>query len=390
MDPRLSFSTHPTRSNPAAAIWSPPTAHALRRRRVKRCAAIIASLAIAAAADWSQAQNLTGQLNVHDPSTVVELDGRYYLFYTGQRTPSKFSDDLMNWTNGPRVFSSPPAWTSTSVPGNTGNFWAPDVAYFNDLYHLYYSVSTFGSQESAIGLATNPTLDPSDPNFLWTDRGPVIESNVGDQYNAIDPNIIQTSSGEIWMTFGSFWNGIYTRRIDPNTGLGMTPSRGVSVGPHRLASAGSIEAAYIHERDGEFYLFVNWGACCQGSNSTYNIRVGRSNNVLGPYLDQNGVNLVSSGGTLFLGSEDNFIGPGHISILSAQGGEWFGYHYYDGNLNGASRYNLRAIRWTEDGWPVAGPPFPIPEPSSLAATLTAIGLMVAIRGRERRTFAGVA
>jgi arabinan endo-1,5-alpha-L-arabinosidase len=307
------------------------------------------------------AQNLTGSLGAHDPSRVIELNGRYYYFYTGSRVRSKTSTNLIDWTEGPRVFSAPPAWTSAAVPANTGNFWAPDVAYFNNRYHLYYSVSSFGSQDSAIGLATNPTLDPSDPNYLWTDRGPVIESNPGSPYNAIDPSIIQTSNGSVWMTFGSFWNGINIVPIDPLTGL-QSPASSVT----RLAVSSSIEASYIHERDGYFYLFVNWGACCRGVNSSYNIRVGRSTSVTGPFFDRLGLNLLGFGGTLFLGSEGDFIGPGHFSVLEDDGHEWFSYHYYDGSANGASRFNLRSLRWTADGWPAAGPPFPIPEPSGLA------------------------
>jgi arabinan endo-1,5-alpha-L-arabinosidase len=352
-------------------------------------AVAVALLAEWCAAHFSQAQNLTGQLNLHDPSAVLEQDGRYYLFYTGTRVRSKFSDDLIHWNEGPRVFESPPAWTSASVPGNTGNFWAPDVAHFNNLYHLYYSVSTFGSQESVIGLATNPTLDPNAPNYQWSDRGPVIESNVGDVFNAIDPSIIETSSGEIWMSYGSFWNGIYMRRIDANTGLLATPPRGQSFGPFHLAFNGAIEAPYVYERDGFFYLFVNWGTCCRGEDSTYNIRVGRSTSVSGPYVDQNGVNMVNNGGSLFLATEEEFIGPGHISIFTERGSDWFGYHYYDGASNGASRYNLRAIHWTNDGWPVAGPPFPVPEPHCLSLAVVAgswlgvAGQWITIRNKDR-------
>lgn len=169
-------------------------------------------------------QNLTGSLGTHDPSRVIKHNGTYYYFYTSNRLRSKTSIDLTNWEQGPRVFSSSPEWTSTDVPANTGSFWAPDVAYFNDLYHLYYSVSSFGSQDSAIGLATNPTLDPSDPDYLWTDQGPVVESNPGGSYNTIDPSIIQTSDDKVWMTFGSFWNGIYLLQLDPTTG--KLPSRG--------------------------------------------------------------------------------------------------------------------------------------------------------------------
>ena len=157
----------------------------------------------------------------------------------------------------------------------------------------------------------------------------------------------------------------------------MPSIRGMNVGPIQLANKNAIEAPYMVERDGLFYLFVNWGNCCQGKSSTYNVRVGRSASVNGPFLDENGVNLVDGGGTLFLETEDNFIGPGHFSIFSDQGNEWFGYHYYDGNTtNGTSKLNLRALRWTTDGWPVAGAAFPVPEPSSFAVAFVASCILV--------------
>ena len=105
------------------------------------------------------------------------------------------------------------------MPGFTGNFWAPDVIYFNGQYHLYYAVSTFGSQVSAIGLATNPTLDPNDPSYQWTDQGPVIQSTTGNSYNCIDPSVLFDASSNLWMSFGSFWNGIYLVQLDAATGL---------------------------------------------------------------------------------------------------------------------------------------------------------------------------
>jgi arabinan endo-1,5-alpha-L-arabinosidase len=319
------------------------------------------------------AQNLSGQTGVHDPSSIVEDDGTYYLFYTGTRVRSKTSTDLLHWTEGPRAFNSIPSWTATAVPSNTdGNFWAPDIAYFNNLYHLYYSVSTFGSQVSAIGMATSPTLDRSDPAFAWTDHGPVIQSTSGSLYNTIDPNILRTPDGNIWMNFGSFWNGIYQMQIDPTTGMQKTRT------PLRhLAYNGSIEASYEYHRGDDYYLFVNWGACCQGVNSTYNIRVGRSASPNGPFLDQFGRDMNNGGGTLFLGTEGRFIGPGQISILTVDDVDYFSYHYYDGNDNGTSKLNLRNMAWTADGWPVAGPPFPVPEPASgMLAASTTVALLL--------------
>ena len=176
-----------------------------------------------------------------------------------------------------------------AVPGFTGNFWAPDISYFNGLYHLYYAVSTFGSQVSAIGLATNPTLDPSDPSYQWTDQGPVIESSNGSPYNCIDPSVTFDTSSNLWMSFGSFWNGIYMVQLDPSTGLINTSSPGRIHEAFNTASGDPIEASYLYHHGNYYYLFVNWGTCCAGVNSTYNIRMGRSTNITGPYLDNNGV-----------------------------------------------------------------------------------------------------
>ena len=115
----------------------------------------------------------------------------------------------------------------------------------------------------------------------------------------------------------------------------------------------AIEAPYLHEQDGYYYLFVNWGACCQGVNSTYEIRVGRSTSPTGPFQTRGrGPTMVNGGGELFLGTEGNFIGPGHMSIFSEAGVDYFGYHYYDGNSGGTSKYNIEELAWTMDGWPI--------------------------------------
>jgi arabinan endo-1,5-alpha-L-arabinosidase len=295
---------------------------------------------------------LRGNLGIHDPSAVIPCNGRYYVFFTGQGIGSKSSSDLKYWSAGPSVFSSPPAWTTGAVPGFTGNFWAPDVIYFNGVYHLYYAVSTFGSQVSAIGLATNPTLDPSNPSYQWTDQGPVIESTNGNPYNCIDPSVTFDASSNLWMSFGSFWNGIYMVQLDASTGLVNAANPGRIHEAFNNASGDPIEASYLYHHGNDYYLFVNWGTCCAGVNSTYNIRMGRSTNITGPYLDRNGVNMVSGGGTLFLKTTGKFIGPGQMGILEGNGVEYFGYHYYDGNNNGAPTYDVEPLSWSADGWPV--------------------------------------
>src|SRR6516225_5211101 len=144
---------------------------------------------------------MRGNLSIHDPSTIIKCKGRYYIFGTGQGIISKSSADKIFWTGGPAVFASAPAWTTNAVPGFTGVFWAPDIIYLNGQYRLYHAVSTWGSQVSAIGLVTNPTLDPTDPTYHWTDQGPVIQSTTGSPYNTIDPSFIWDASTNLWMAF---------------------------------------------------------------------------------------------------------------------------------------------------------------------------------------------
>jgi arabinan endo-1,5-alpha-L-arabinosidase len=296
--------------------------------------------------------NLRGSLGIHDPSAVIKCGNLYYVFGTGQGIISKSSADKMYWVTGPSVFASPPSWTTNAVPGFTGDFWAPDISYFNGQYYLYYAVSTFGSQVSAIGLATNPTLDPSNPSYQWTDQGPVIESTTGSAFNCIDPSVTFDASSNLWMSFGSFWNGIYLVQLNAATGLRNTTNTTVySLATDNAASGDPIEASYLYYYGNYYYLFVNWGTCCDGVDSTYNIRVGRSTSITGPYIDQNGVNMLSSGGTLFLETTGKYIAPGQIGILNVDGNFYFGYHYLDANNNGTPTFDLEPLSWTSDGWP---------------------------------------
>lgn len=307
--------------------------------------------------------DLTGSVRLHDPSRIHEIDGRYYTFSTGCdsggcRDPiiSKWSDNLTHWNNGPGVFDDIPDWAQLEVPNNPGFMWAPDVIHHDGEYRMYYSVSSFGSQNSVIGLATNTTLDFNDPNYAWVDQGLVIESEVGSPYNAIDAGVLYDDSTErMWMSFGSHWGGIYVTELNPDSGkpLSTTIPRGVTqVARNPTSSANAIEAAFLTENEGQYYLFVNWDSCCQGSNSTYKIRVGRSDNPNGPFVDRNGVPMTGGGGELFLATEGDFIGPGHFSDFSEGPIDYFSYHYYDGDDNGRSKLGIREFSWTYDGWPI--------------------------------------
>ena len=289
------------------------------------------------------------ELRLHDPSTFVrDTDGTWWLFATGNQIISARSRDLVTWTYHDPVLAAPPTWAIEVAPGNTKHhYWAPDIIKVGDLYHLYYSVSEFGKNTSAIALATSPVLDPAAPGYGWTDRGIVIRSGPGKDYNAIDPALL-LDKGRLWMSFGSFWGGIFLVELDRSTGLLRDPD----AAPHRIAWSREIEAPTLYRRGKYIYLFVNEGICCRGKDSTYRVRVGRSRSITGPFVDDQGRDLLEAGGREVLATEGNFIGPGHIGLFKDDSGkEWASVHFYDGTRDGAPHLALRRLGWTSDGWP---------------------------------------
>jgi len=288
---------------------------------------------------------------VHDPSMIIkEEGGDYWFFCTGNGVSAWRSRDLATWERERPVFETMPAWHREVVPEQKGHLWAPDVIKGTDgRYWFYYSVSSFGVNMSAIGLATAVTLDPASPEYGWRDEGIVVRSEKADKFNAIDPAIFRDEDGRLWMSFGSFWSGLKLIELDAKTGKRLTDGPMFSI-----AWKEEIEAPAIHKRDGWYYLFVNWGICCRGADSTYEIRVGRSREITGPYVDREGVELMKGGGTKFLATEGAMIGPGHVGIFAEGGREWLGIHFYDGADKGRPTFALRELGWGEDGWPVAG------------------------------------
>jgi arabinan endo-1,5-alpha-L-arabinosidase len=317
------------------------------------CAAL-GVLVVALGACAQEEERLRGDLGIHDPSTIVKAGSRYWVFGTGRGILTRSSADLREWRAGPPVFSQPPAWTTNAVPASRGRFWAPDVLHHDGRYWLYYSVSTWGSRNSAIGLATRPTLDPDTPGSPWEDRGLVIRSSERDDYNAIDPSVMRDAQGRLWLAFGSFWSGIKLVELNPKTGLRRDPDAPV----HPLAWKEAIEAPCLYQHGDYYYLLVNWGLCCRGTNSTYNIRVGRSTKVTGPYLDREGMDLRHGGGSLLRQTRGSHIGPGHAGVLEKEGAYWLSYHFYDGRNQGTPTLDVRPLRWSADGWPELDLPVP--------------------------------
>src|SRR6185369_15203055 len=162
-------------------------------------------------------QQLEGDIRqVHDPSIIKDGD-TFYLFSTRAGIAIRCSKDLVHWRLCGDVFAHLPEWAVKEVPGLRG-LWAPDISYFNGKYHLYYSVSTFGSNHSRIGLVTNQTLDPASDKYRWVDQGNVIGSERADDWNAIDPDVVLDEHNQPWLAFGSFWGGIKLRKLDAATG----------------------------------------------------------------------------------------------------------------------------------------------------------------------------
>ena len=320
-------------------------------------------VAVARAEDAADAAHPT----CPDPAIIGAKDSAgYYVFGTGRGIPIWFSKDLREWHRVGRVFEAGmPSWAARAIP-RARAIWAPDISFFRGKYHLYYAVSTFGSQRSVIGLAVSETLDPLRPDqpsvgaHRWEDRGLVIESAPGKcDFNAIDPALFVDGDGTPYLLWGSYWSGIKATRVDPATGKpAQQPPKIVPLAARAPGTdPPAIEAPYLIFRDGHYYLFVSWDFCCAGLKSTYKIMVGRSKSVLGPYLDAEGRGMLDGHATLVLASSQRWRGPGHNSVLQSERGDWLVHSCYDAEkAPGSERVlNVRPLTWN-DGWPVAGEP----------------------------------
>ena len=293
---------------------------------------------------------LTGQTFIHDPSTVVQDGSRYYVFGTGPGIRTKSSPDLVQWEAGKPVFRDPPAWINNFVPTFGEYFWAPDIIRMDENF----------SSTTPRPPGRNPSpSSASPPTRRSTRRRPIICGPMAARSSRpptatastpFDPSVFRDDDGKLWLAFGSYWQGIFLTELDPDTGL----RPGTNSPLFHLAWNNSIEAACLTRHEMFYYLFVNWGECCKGTNSTYEVRVGRAEKVTGPYLDRDGKNLADGGGSPFLRSCGRFIGPGHIGIVAddlTNGPTRFSYHYYDAATKGRSRLAIGTIDWS-DGWPV--------------------------------------
>jgi arabinan endo-1,5-alpha-L-arabinosidase len=320
-------------------------------RRPAAAAATLLTAALVAVAATARAQT-SGANATHDPSRVIESDGKFYFCSTGGNCASS-TDGLVWRTTGLRI--PIPAWAPTYAPGGNQGIWAPDIIFLNGRYDIFYSFCGVPAANApcAIGLYTTPTLDSTSPSFKLTDAGMVVNNPMNDatyQFSTIDPGPVVDASGDLWLSWGSGYGKdqsqtqLWLTRLD-TTGLPLT-SDPAFMPPALLGhplETGRREGSYLHNHGGTYFLFWNEGSCCSGTSSTYTIWVARSTTgIIGPY----------SGARVFYAGGGDIHGPGHIGIYSACGVERFTYHYYP---TAASVLGENELSWSSDGWPVAGP-----------------------------------
>ncbi|MCM1025769.1 MAG: arabinan endo-1,5-alpha-L-arabinosidase [Roseburia sp.] len=300
---------------------------------------------------------------IHDPAIYRDpVSNDYLLYCTGGRAFR--SSDLIRWTSLGRVVEDPPAcareWTRSKA------IWAPDIIKVDNEYRLYCSNSSFGVRQSCIFLAVSDRAEgPFQP------KGIVLRSSDRLYVNAIDANIAEdVRTGKQYMAYGSFWGGCHIIELDRKTGYAKNgpDDMGFCLARRPDWADTAIEGPYIiyHPDMDYYYLFVSYASL----KSDYNIRVGRSRDITGPYLDHNGRDLrdlsdedatlgyMLACGYKFDDDPNGYMGPGHNSVLRDKDGEWYLVsHIRPHNLRQEepSFLQIRKMLWTEDGWPLVSP-----------------------------------
>jgi arabinan endo-1,5-alpha-L-arabinosidase len=298
-------------------------------RLATAAAVIVLSQALAAPA-FAQ---LEGNVFIHDPSTVIQSDGKWYTF--GTRGGGLVSEDGWTWSDG---------------PVRPGGGVAPDVIKIGDRYYVAYAVGgggLNGGHASDVKVMWTKSLDLNSPDFEYHDVGVVASSDGLENNDAIDPAFL-FAEGRLWLSYGTYFGSIRIVELDAATGRRVAGNEPVDI-------AIDMEATALLYRDGWYYLLGTHGTCCDGPNSTYNIRVGRSRNVLGPYVDHMGVPLLRGGGNLVAAAKGRMIGAGHFGLIDLGGGiEKFSMHYEaDMERGGRSVLAIEPLLW-RDGWPASG------------------------------------
>ncbi len=308
-------------------------------------------------------QTVSSQQNdilVHDP-VMIKQDSLYYLFCTGTGIKVLSSPDMNNWKEEDPVFNQAPSWTLKIISTFNNHIWAPDITFHNGTYYLYYSVSSFGKNNSCIGLAINKTLNPNDSDYKWKDIGKIVQSVSGrDLWNAIDPNLAFDNIGTPWLTFGSFWSGIKIVKLNNDLTSIAQPEEWYTIAKRSRdydtddaePGEGAIEAPFIFKKNDTFYLFVSYDYCCRGVNSNYKIMIGRSEKITGPYVDKRNIKMVNGGASTLIEGDKDWAGVGHNSVYTFSNTDYIVCHGYDVSDNGKPKLIIKELTWSDAGWPI--------------------------------------
>lgn len=285
--------------------------------------------------------------SVPDPSVIRAKDGYFYLYATQTKTywmPVYRSKDLVNWEYQGTAFNKA---TEPDLPGG-GAFWAPEIRFLNGKYVLYYSWAKMnGADISYTAVAVGDTPMGPFPDSKELIGNKEFGSNCIDQF-------YYEEDGKKYMFFGSF-KGIYVTELEDD---GLTVKLGNDGKPtlKKQVCGNAFEGTNIYKKGKYYYLFASIGSCCNGVNASYQVVVGRSENLLGPYVDKDGKDMLKNNWELVLeGDGQKWIGPGHNSIIiqDDEGTAWMIYHSYlkkDGGVGGRLGM-LDRLQWSSDGWP---------------------------------------
>ena len=276
-----------------------------------------------------------------DPTIIKAGDGYFYLYSTEsiRNLPIFRSKDLVNWKFSGTAFTD---GTRPNFEPNAG-IWAPDINFINGKYVLYFAMSVWGGEKTCgIGVAISDS--PQGPFVTIGNGGKLFRSSEIGVQNSIDPCIIE-DNGRKYMFWGSF-SGIFATELTDD-GLQLK-----DISRKTQIAGNAYEASYVYKKGDFFYLFASTGTCCEGLNSTYTTVVGRSKNVLGPYVNKNGDNMLDNHHEVVIQANNFFKGPGHNSriVTDDAGNEWILYHTYQVKGPSGRVVALDRIKWI-DGWP---------------------------------------
>jgi arabinan endo-1,5-alpha-L-arabinosidase len=279
-----------------------------------------------------------GKPFIHDPSTIMECEGKYYTF--GTRGGGLISEDGWTWNEG------------GVRPGGGA---APDVVKIGDRYLIAYGSTgggLGGGHDGKINTMWNKTLGPKSPDFKYSESVVVASSSNMEDNDAIDPGLLlDPTDGRLWCSYGTYFGFIRLVELDPKTGFRVKGNKAIDI-------AIDCEATDLIYRDGWYYLLGTHGTCCDGANSTYNIVVGRSKKVTGPYLDNMGRDMLKGGGKMVIAAGGRVNGPGHFGLFDLGDGVQKMSCHYEADLDqsGRSVLGIRPLLW-KNGWPAAGENF---------------------------------